>query len=1108
MEAVVQQSSVDKQCLEIANKKLLLENNLLSQQIMSQDIVSTVMNCMSLNIDCMNVGIQRSESCEKCLNLDAEFSKSKQAYNDLLKKYSQLEKHCISLEVSMQLKQEVFQNDESCVYQNASEIPEYFEKNDLKAQLKDKDTTIYKLKDTIKSLRKNTKEEIVDKCDLATINEELENSVAKLLSENECRCKEINHVKQIFKDQFDPIKQTRVLQKEQRDSLINKLNLKSMKHEDLKAQIQDKVFVITSLRNDLRKLKGKATVDNVAQIPYATTVVPKMFKLDLKPLVPKLMHNKENNELDFACKHAKRIQELLAYVHDTCLSAIRLSEIKVARTPMNKIKKVTFVKPIASSSTNQETHDSNKPMLHSTGVKCSTSASRSKLSGNTKNNRISQPSHSNKINKLEDQPRSVKTRKNNNDRVKKVKCDDHVMQSMSNANSVSVSINNAPVKNSMNDSKSGCLCAICGKCMIAKTHHECVQFVVTNMNESKKSKSTKKHKKQNVWKPTGHVFTEVRELPDIMGYGDYQLGNVVISRVYYVEGIGHNLFSVGQFCDADMKVAFRKNTCFIRNLKGIDLLSGARDTNLYTISIDDMLKSSPICHLSKASKTKSWLWHRRLSHLNFACALGKSKKSSHQPKAEDTNQEKLYLLHMDLCGLMRVASIKGKRFMSSITAQQTNLDLELVPKENRLDIGKCNGRIPRGLTPREPTFQVILDAIALTPCYPGRSVHSMMLLSIRCINPGELLLLLSTVIYLERLVVLTSFVSRAQILWGMYYQKNVDYVELLWEDFIYEIENRVYKKQEKMYYPRFTKAIINHFLIQDKTLSWRNKIGMHTSKDDYLISTLRSVSAKESTQIYEAILLECLTSLAIKESKAYKTYLGYAIGVVPPKITRKFNKTSPSKKANDLVLIEEELVSKGKRVKRFSKKPTTTPATSIVLREAPVETQSKRKENVDVTRGKGIDLLSELHPSGSGAVVERPPKVDKITPTITSEGTGVTPGVLDVTKDESTESESESWGNDEDDSNDENDSKIEDKDEENKSIDDETPSDSEKGSNSEQDTDRSESESESDQQDDDDDEVKDDEDDDDDKSEGDEDRGMDNDDVQDKKADVGMTDAQ
>ncbi|GJR61193.1 retrovirus-related pol polyprotein from transposon TNT 1-94 [Tanacetum coccineum] len=181
------------------------------------------------------------------------------------------------------------------------------------------------------------------------------------------------------------------------------------------------------------------------------------------------------------------------------------------------------------------------------------------------------------------------------------------------------------------------------------------------------------------------------QIARIMEYGDYQLGNVTISRVYYVEGLGHNLYPVGQFCDADLEVALRrKNTCFIRNLEGVDLLSGSRDTNLYTISLDDMLKSSPICLLSKASKTKSWLWHRRLSHLNFgtlnklakdglargiprlkfqkdhlcsACALGKSKKSSHQPKAEDTNQEKLYLLHMDLCGPMRVASINGKRYI-------------------------------------------------------------------------------------------------------------------------------------------------------------------------------------------------------------------------------------------------------------------------------------------------------------------------------------------------------------------------------------------------------------------------------------------------------------
>nr|GEV09782.1 integrase, catalytic region, zinc finger, CCHC-type, peptidase aspartic, catalytic [Tanacetum cinerariifolium] len=103
----------------------------------------------------------------------------------------------------------------------------------------------------------------------------------------------------------------------------------------------------------------------------------------------------------------------------------------------------------------------------------------------------------------------------------------------------------------------------------------------------------------------------------IMGYGDYQIGNVTIPRVYYVEGLGHNLFSVGQLCDSNLEVAFRQHTCFIRNLEGDDLLTGSRGNNMYTLSLRDMMASSPICHLSKASKTKSWLWRQCLSHLNF-----------------------------------------------------------------------------------------------------------------------------------------------------------------------------------------------------------------------------------------------------------------------------------------------------------------------------------------------------------------------------------------------------------------------------------------------------------------------------------------------------------
>ncbi|GJU67020.1 retrovirus-related pol polyprotein from transposon TNT 1-94 [Tanacetum coccineum] len=203
---------------------------------------------------------------------------------------------------------------------------------------------------------------------------------------------------------------------------------------------------------------------------------------------------------------------------------------------------------------------------------------------------------------------------------------------------------------------------------------------ITNVGSSSKSK-TIGSKISNHSKPTQNWGSNISTAPSssrvnfrfgndqiakIMGYGDYQLGNVTISRVYYVEGLEHNLFSVGQLCDSDLEVAFKKHTCYVRNLDGADLLFGLRDTNLYTISLDDMLKSSLICLLSKASKTKSWLWHRRLSHLNFDTLnqlAKKSKKSSHKPKADDTNQEKLYLLHMDLCGPMRVESINGKKYI-------------------------------------------------------------------------------------------------------------------------------------------------------------------------------------------------------------------------------------------------------------------------------------------------------------------------------------------------------------------------------------------------------------------------------------------------------------
>ncbi|GKD03819.1 integrase, catalytic region, zinc finger, CCHC-type containing protein [Tanacetum coccineum] len=176
----------------------------------------------------------------------------------------------------------------------------------------------------------------------------------------------------------------------------------------------------------------------------------------------------------------------------------------------------------------------------------------------------------------------------------------------------------------------------------------------------------------------------------IMGYGDYVIGDSVIFKVYYVEGLGHNLFSVRQFCDSDLEVAFRKHSCYVRDIDGVELIKGSRGSNLYTISVENMMKSSPICLLSKASKNKSWLWHRSLNHLNFgtindlarkdlvrglprlkfekdhlcsACQLGKSKKHTHKPTAKNTIMEVLHTLHIDLYGPMRVQSINGKKYI-------------------------------------------------------------------------------------------------------------------------------------------------------------------------------------------------------------------------------------------------------------------------------------------------------------------------------------------------------------------------------------------------------------------------------------------------------------
>nr|GEV07058.1 retrovirus-related Pol polyprotein from transposon TNT 1-94 [Tanacetum cinerariifolium] len=366
-----------------------------------------------------------------------------------------------------------------------------------------------------------------------------------------------------YKQLYDSIKSSRIRSKEQCDDLIKQVNIKSAKNSDLNASLQEKVMVITALKDTLMKLKGKDAVDDAVTLH---PIDPELLKIDVTPLAPKLQNNRTVH-----CDYLKHTQKETATLRE-------LVENERLLNPLNT--SLDYALPLR------------KPIP---------------LESNTSKLVVT----------------LVYLRKPKESR------------------------NNVPVSKS----------------------------------KINKSLSADKKEPNKSWGST---------ISNVPSSSTVECRNVTISRVYFVEGLGHNLFSVRQFCNSDLEVSFCQHTYFICNLKGVDLLTGSRGNNLYTLSLGDMMASSPIYLLSKATKTKSWLWHRRLSHLNFgainhlarqglvrglpklkfekdhlclACEMGKSKKKSHKPKSEDTNKEKLYLLHMDLCGPMRVESVNGNKYI-------------------------------------------------------------------------------------------------------------------------------------------------------------------------------------------------------------------------------------------------------------------------------------------------------------------------------------------------------------------------------------------------------------------------------------------------------------
>ncbi|GKA96886.1 hypothetical protein Tco_0818981 [Tanacetum coccineum] len=375
--------------------------------------------------------------------------------------------------------------------------------------------------------------------------------------------------------------------------------------------------------------------------------------------------------------------------------------------------------------------------------------------------------------------------------------------------------------------------------------------------------------------------------------------------------------------------------------------------------------------------------------------------------------------------------------MSMTKEQQQALDDALVPREQRLTIGSCNYRLSTTFKPKEPTFQVALDVLSLTPFYPAflitasvPTVYMQEFWATEFVDPPfeeDILTFMRELGYSGNIKLLSDVkvdtlpqpwrtfgtiinkclsgkvtgidtlrLSRAQILWGLYHQKKVDYVYLLWEDLVFQIENKESRKNKYMFYPRFTKVIINHFMSQDQSIPRRNKVDWHMENDDPILTTMRFIPQHEVVQRYGAILPDYLTNPAMKESEAYKTYHDLATGKVQPK--PKYVRRSSRTKSD-----EAPKPSSGKRVKTTAKVAKSgkkrQPALGLETLSDIALTEAEQMK-LAIERSKTQLHISQ--PSGSGA----------------HEGTGVTPGVPDVPTYES-DDEQISWKSSEEEDDDE-----------------------------------------------------------------------------------------
>ncbi|GJW76460.1 hypothetical protein Tco_0138142 [Tanacetum coccineum] len=244
--------------------------------------------------------------------------------------------------------------------------------------------------------------------------------------------------------------------------------------------------------------------------------------------------------------------------------------------------------------------------------------------------------------------------------------------------------------------------------------------------------------------------------------------------------------------------------------------------------------------------------------------------------------------------------------MDTTRAQQQALDDELVAPADRLKIGKSNLRLSSILKSKEPTLQVALDALKLTPFYNAFEISA---------DVPE--------IYMQEFWVTVSrhHSSLRFKLNGKSHTVNVDnFKDMLkicpkLHDLVYEVENKNSKKNNDMYYPRFTKVIVDYFMAKDQAIPRRNKMFWHYARDDFIFTTIKVISKHQDIQVYGVILPRHLTNQAMLESKAYMTYHAYVTGEKTPK-PKSIKKKADSKSSPKTKLTQ---ASKGKRIKTIAK---------------------------------------------------------------------------------------------------------------------------------------------------------------------------------------------